>query len=74
MHEYRNKKQADFVLGIMLTPKDEHLELYVALLDNKNIEEYQRIYSGPPGDAARWALNVGLDQIRTRLKKLKGLI
>ena len=72
MHEYRDKKQANLVLGVMLTPHDEHQELYVALLDNQNLQEYQRIYSGPAGDAARWALNVSLDQIRTKLKKLKG--
>jgi hypothetical protein len=73
MHEYREKKQADFVLGVMLTPQNQFLELYVALLDNQNLQDYQRIYSGPSGDAARWALNVGLDQVRTRLKKLKGI-
>ena len=72
MHEYREKKQADFVLGVMLTPQNQFLELYVALLDNQNLQDYQRIYSGPSGDAARWALNVGLDQVRTKLKKLKG--
>jgi competence/damage-inducible protein CinA-like protein len=72
MHEYREKKQADFVLGVMLTPQNQFLELYVALLDNQNLQDYQRIYSGPSGDAARWALNVGLDQVRTRLKRLKG--
>lgn len=72
MQEYRDKKQADFVLGVMLTPVEEHQELYVALLHSGTIQEYQRFYSGPPGDAGRWALNVGLDQVRTRLKHLKG--
>ena len=72
MHEYREKKKADMVLGAMLTPKGEQQELYVALLDNEKLNEYQRIYGGPPGDAIRWSLNVGLDQIRTRLKELKG--
>jgi len=72
MHEYRDKKHADFVLGVMLTPKEENLELYVALLDTQNIQEYKRFYGGPSGDAGRWALNVGLDQIRTKLKKMKG--
>ena len=73
MHEYREKKQADFVLGVMLTPQNQFLELYVALLDNQNLQDYQRIYSGPSGDAARWALNAGLDQVRTSLKRLKGI-
>lgn len=73
MHEYRDRKQANFVLGAMLTPHEQHLELFVALLEDQNIQEYQRLYGGPAGDAARWALNVGLDQIRTRLNKLKGI-
>jgi competence/damage-inducible protein CinA-like protein len=72
IYEYRDKKQADFVLGIMLTPKGEQMGLYVALLDKQNLSEYQRVYSGPPGDAGYWALNVALDQIRTRLKEMKG--
>jgi len=72
MQEYQDRKQANFVLGVMLTPYDHHLELFVALLHDQNIQEYQRIYGGPAGDAARWALNVGLDQVRTMLNKLKG--
>ncbi len=72
MYEYRDKKQADFVLAVKLTPKGEQRELYVALLDAQNLEEYSRIYSGPPGDAGRWALNVGLDQVRVKLNELKG--
>lgn len=72
LHEYRDKAQTDFVLGVMLTPKGEQMEVYVVCLDGKNLSEFQRIYSGPPADASHWALNVSLDQIRTRLKELKG--
>lgn len=72
MQEYRDKKHTDLVLGVMLTPVEDHQELYVALLDSENFQEYQRFYSGPAGDAGRWALNVGLDLVRNRLKVLKG--
>lgn len=48
------------------------MKVYVVCLDGKNLSEFQRIYSGPPADASHWALNVSLDQIRTRLKELKG--
>jgi competence/damage-inducible protein CinA-like protein len=68
MSEYRHKKQVDYVLGVMLEASGDYIQLYVALLDGDDISEYQRIYSGPTGDAPLWALNVGLDQIRNKLK------
>jgi len=37
MQEYREKKQADLVLGLMLTSQDEEPELYIALLDHESI-------------------------------------
>lgn len=66
MYEYREKKQADLVLGVVLTPHNDQQDMFIALLDENNTEEYQRIYWGPPGDAKRWALNVGLDLIRNK--------
>ncbi len=66
MQEYREKKQADLVLGLMLTSQDEEPELYIALLDHESITEYNRIYGGPSGDARRWALNVSLDLVRNK--------
>ncbi len=35
MQEYQDRKQANFVLGVMLTPYDHHLELFVALLHDQ---------------------------------------
>ena len=66
MKEYRERKNADLVLGLMLNTQDDQQELYVALLDDDDVTEYQRIYAGPPGDAKRWALNVSLDLVRNK--------
>lgn len=65
--EYRDKKQVDFALGVMLVPDEKGKQLYAAILDGDNLSEYQRNYSGPAGDSPVWALNIGLDQIRYRL-------
>ncbi len=64
MQEYRDQKQSDLVLGLMLNLQDDQQELFVALLDNETVTEYQRLYGGPTGDAKRWALNVSLDLVR----------
>lgn len=64
MQEYRDQKQSDLVLGLMLNLQDDQQELFVALLDNETVTEYQRLYGGPAGDAKRWALNVSLDLVR----------
>lgn len=64
MQEYRDQKQSDLVLGLMLNLQDDQQELFVALLDNETVTEYQRLYGGPAGDAKIWALNVSLDLVR----------
>ena len=67
MKEYQVIKQADLVLGLMLSSQEEEQELYIALLENESITEYKRLYGGPAGDARRWALNVSLDLVRKKL-------
>lgn len=67
MKEYQVIKQADLVLGLMLSSHEEEQELYIALLENESITEYKRLYGGPAGDARRWALNVSLDLVRKKL-------
>lgn len=65
MHEYQNQKQADMVLGVRLTSgSDEVRNLLLALLYREEMQEFERFYSGPAGDAQLWAVNSALDLVR----------
>jgi len=64
MHEYQEQKNADMVLGVVLSPKDNEPHVQIALLYNGKLSEINRIYGGPVGDAVTWAFNYALDMIR----------
>jgi len=64
MHEYQEQKNADMVLGVILSPKDSEPHVQIALLHNGELSEINRLYGGPAGDAITWAVNYALDMIR----------
>jgi competence/damage-inducible protein CinA-like protein len=64
MHEYQEQKNADMVLGVVLSPKDSEPHVQIALLHNGELSEINRLYGGPAGDAITWAVNYALDMIR----------
>jgi len=64
MHEYQEQKNADMVLGVILSPKNSDPYVRIALLHNGQVSEVNRLYSGPSGDAVTWAVNYALDMIR----------
>ena len=64
MHEYQDQKNADMVLGVILSPKNSDPYVRIALLHNGKISEINRLYGGPSGDAITWAVNYALDMIR----------
>lgn len=64
MHEYQEQKNADMVLGVILSPEDSDPSVRIALLHDGKISEMNRLYSGPSGDAITWTVNYALDMIR----------
>jgi len=64
MHEYQEQKNADMVLGVILSPKNSDPYVRIALLHNGQVSEVNRLYGGPSGDAVTWAVNYALDMIR----------
>ncbi len=64
LHEYHDQKNADMVLGVILSPKDSDPHIQIALLHNGQLSEINRLYGGPAGDAVTWAVNYALDMIR----------
>ncbi len=64
MHEYQEQKNADMVLGVVLSPKDSDSHVQIALLHEGEMAEINRLYGGPSGDAVTWAVNYALDMIR----------
>ena len=64
MHEYQEQKNADMVLGVILSPKTSDPYVRIALLHNGQVSEVNRLYGGPSGDAVTWAVNYALDMIR----------
>ncbi len=64
MHEYQEQKNADMVLAVIVSSKDTDPRVQIALLQDGQLSEIDRLYGGPPGDAVSWAVNYALDMIR----------
>jgi len=64
LHEYQEQKNADMVLGVILSPKESDPYVQIALLHDGKLSEINRLYGGPSGDAVTWAVNYALDMIR----------
>lgn len=64
IHEYQEQKNADMVLGVILSSKDNDSHVQIALLHEGKLSEVNRLYGGPSGDAVTWAVNYALDMIR----------
>ena len=64
IHEYQEQKNADMVLGVILSSKDNDSHVHIALLHEGKLSEVNRLYGGPSGDAVTWAVNYALDMIR----------
>lgn len=64
LHEYQEQKNADMVLGVILSPKESDPYVQIALLHDGKLSEINRLYGGPSGDAITWAVNYALDMIR----------
>lgn len=64
MHEYQEQKNADMVLAVIVSTKDSDPRVQIALLQDGQLSEVNRLYGGPSGDAVTWAVNYALDMIR----------
>ena len=64
LHEYQAQKNADMVLGVILSSENSDPHVRIALLSNGQVTEVNRLYGGPSGDALTWATNYALDMIR----------
>jgi len=69
IHEYQEQKNADMVLGVILSSKDNDSHVQIALLHEGKLSEVNRLYGGPSGDAVTWAVNYALDMIRWKFIK-----
>ena len=65
---YRQQRQADVGLGILVRPGDEKQEITIILVTPNGTQQLSRPYGGPPGYAPRWGINHALNLVRN-LKK-----
>ena len=68
MTEIAERKNADIVLGIRFSEKDDTQNLYQALLAQDFFWDDDRSYAGPKGDGLLWAFSASLDSVRRKIK------
>lgn len=62
---YRQWRRADVGLGVAVRPTPETLEVLFALISPRGVQQFSRPYGGPPASAPLWAVNQGLNLLRT---------
>jgi nicotinamide-nucleotide amidase len=60
----QHEQGSDVVLGIFLYPSEEKQDIYLTLITPEGSQEVYRPYGGAPGNAPRFAVNIGLDMLR----------
>ncbi len=61
----RQSRAAQVGLGVLLVPGPERQEIFIALITPKSEQQVERPYGGPPGNAPRFAVNHGLNLLRS---------
>lgn len=61
---YRQVRQAEVGLGVVIYPDREKQDVHFALITPEGERQFSRPYGGPPEYAPRWALHHSLDVIR----------
>lgn len=61
---YRQARQAEVGLGVVIYPEREKQDVHFALITPEGMKQFYRPYGGPPEYAPRWALHHSLDVIR----------
>ncbi len=61
---YRQARQAEVGLGVVIYPEREKQDVHFALITPEGKKQFYRPYGGPPEYAPRWALHHSLDVIR----------
>jgi hypothetical protein len=61
---YRQARQAEVGLGVVIYPEREKQDVHFALITPEGKQQFYRPYGGPPEYAPRWALHHSLDVIR----------
>ncbi len=61
---YRQTRQADVCLGVVVYPGPERQDVYLAMITPDGRQQISRPYGGPPQYAPRWARNHSLDLLR----------
>ena len=62
---FRQARHADVGFGAAVLKQDAGEEIHFVLITPQGKKQYARSYVGPPGNAPVWAINHGLDMIRS---------
>lgn len=62
---YRLQRSADVGLGVMLLVGPEKHDVHLVLITPLGEQQLSHSYGGPPGNAPQWAVNNGLNLIRS---------
>ena len=66
--KYRRLAGAQVALGISLRPAGDKQDIHLVLLHPSGVDELYRPYGGPPGNSARFAVNIGINMLRETCK------
>lgn len=61
---YRQQRDANVALGVLLKPGPEKQEIFIVLITPAGAQQFARPYGGPPNYAPRWAVNHALNLVR----------
>jgi len=61
---YRHSQYADVGLGVAIHPSERTQDVLLVLITPQDVQQYKRLYGGPPEYAPIWAFNQSLDVIR----------